>query len=506
MTDRHEWQRDAAVWLAGPAHRGRSGGGCPARCPIPALRGRWRAFRAWQAAARLEADAAGFAERVRRTGSRAAGQGVRRIDRPPELRPARRGRAAGADGAAPRGGCTRRRWPSWAWRPARGASCSTSPATPGSRCPADLPSSRYVALRVVGDSMLPLLHSGDSCSLDLDARRAAGHGRGGPAPGARLRGQAGAPGGHGGAVAGLAQPRLPALALRAGPRGAARARWCSGGAPHAGRRNRDLPLVRSQGIIRPRAPARGSSIRSVTWRVSSCRPSSCSARGLLGRPIHPRDPAAPAAARGTDGVTAARAMTVPALEGFELAVNRGTRTRTGTPGPKYWQQWADYKLEAELNPVSKRLTGKGTVTYFNRSPDTLKTVYVQLLQNIFAPELAPQHQRAVVGRRRRAEPGGGAGHRRSPAGGEGPGYEVNGTIMRLRLPKPLAAGRQCRLRVRLEAPGAARRRAARRPGRRGLLHQLLVPADGRLRRRQRVADRPVPRQRPSSTWGTATTT
>ena len=35
--------------------------------------------------------------------------------------------------------------------------------------PADLPSSRYVALRVVGDSMLPLLHSGDLVLLDLDA-------------------------------------------------------------------------------------------------------------------------------------------------------------------------------------------------------------------------------------------------------------------------------------------------------------------------------------------------
>ena len=53
---------------------------------------------------------------------------------------------------------------------------------------------------------------------------------------------------------------------------------------------------------------------------------------------------------------------MPALEGYELAVNRGTRTRTGEPGPQYWQQWADYRLEAELNPVSKRLTGKGTVT------------------------------------------------------------------------------------------------------------------------------------------------
>ena len=78
-------------------------------------------------------------------------------------------------------------------------------------------------------------------------------------------------------------------------------------------------------------------------------------------------------------------MAVPVLEGFEQAVLEGTRTSTGAPGPRYWQQWSEYKLEAELNPVSKRLTGHGTINYYNRSPDTLASVYVQLLHNIFAP-------------------------------------------------------------------------------------------------------------------------
>ena len=154
----------------------------------------------------------------------------------------------------------------------------------------------------------------------------------------------------------------------------------------------------------------------------------------------PSTTAAPATARGTDGVTAAKAMIVPVLESFELAVNRGTRTRNGTPGPKYWQQWAEYKLEAELNPVSKRLTGKGSVTYFNRSPDTLKTVYVQLLQNIFAPgsrhnTSVPWSVEGIELTRVAAQ-----GSNLPAAGGEGPGYDVNGTIMRLRLPKPLPPG------------------------------------------------------------------
>ena len=69
---------------------------------------------------------------------------------------------------------------------------------------------------------------------------------------------------------------------------------------------------------------------------------------------------------------AARAMEVPAMEAFDLAVAKGTRLRSGAPGPRYWQQWADYRLEAELNPVSKRLTGKSAIRYYNRSPDTLQ--------------------------------------------------------------------------------------------------------------------------------------
>jgi hypothetical protein len=156
----------------------------------------------------------------------------------------------------------------------------------------------------------------------------------------------------------------------------------------------------------------------------------------------PTTTTAPATARGTASGTGAtaRAVALPVLEGYQLAVTRGTRTSTGVPGPKYWQQWADYKLEAQLNPVSKRLTGKSSVTYFNRSPDTLKTVYFQLLQNIFAPGShhntnVPWAVEGIELNRVAAQ-----GTDLSASGGEGAGYEVNGTIMRLRLPKPLPPG------------------------------------------------------------------
>src|SRR5687768_8942644 len=94
---------------------------------------------------------------------------------------------------------------------------------------------------------------------------------------------------------------------------------------------------------------------------------------------------APVTAGGPSGAPTASAIDLPADAAFERAVSRGTRTMRGAPGPKYWQQWTDYQLQAELNPISKRLTGEGSLTYHNRSPDPLEEVYVHLLHNLFAP-------------------------------------------------------------------------------------------------------------------------
>ena len=69
--------------------------------------------------------------------------------------------------------------------------------------------------------------------------------------------------------------------------------------------------------------------------------------------------AAPVTASTPGGAETASAIDLPADAAFERAISRGTRTKRGEPGPKYWQQWTDYRLEAELNPISKRLTGAG---------------------------------------------------------------------------------------------------------------------------------------------------
>src|SRR5437763_572805 len=74
--------------------------------------------------------------------------------------------------------------------------------------------------------------------------------------------------------------------------------------------------------------------------------------------------------RPTVTVTASqRPKPYPVFEtrGFARAVQNGTRTRTGEPGPNYWQQFARYKIDAELVPAMSQLTGRETVRYFNRS-------------------------------------------------------------------------------------------------------------------------------------------
>ncbi len=197
-----------------------------------------------------------------------------------------------------------------------------------------------------------------------------------------------------------------------------------------------------------RAPSRRSSVAGLLFLTIAA---ACSGS----REAPPVTPASPGTA-----ASAAGAVEIPANEAFSRAVSRGTRTTTGSPGAKYWQQWTDYRLEAELNPISKRLTGKGSLTYHNRSPDALTDVYVHLLHNLFAPGArhntdVPWSVEGVELSRVTAQ-----GQELKRAEEEAVGYEIDGTIMRIRLPRPLASGANATLeftwRLRVPPDGAPR--------------------------------------------------
>ncbi|MAK60488.1 MAG: aminopeptidase [Ponticaulis sp.] len=59
------------------------------------------------------------------------------------------------------------------------------------------------------------------------------------------------------------------------------------------------------------------------------------------------------------------------------------RTASGAPGHEYWQQEADYVIDATLDEENRRITATETITYSNNSPDSLRYLWVQLDQNIF---------------------------------------------------------------------------------------------------------------------------
>jgi hypothetical protein len=59
------------------------------------------------------------------------------------------------------------------------------------------------------------------------------------------------------------------------------------------------------------------------------------------------------------------------------------RAATGEPGPKYWQNRADYQLAAKLNDETNEITGTEVLTYTNNSPLKLGFIWMQLDQNLF---------------------------------------------------------------------------------------------------------------------------
>lgn len=61
------------------------------------------------------------------------------------------------------------------------------------------------------------------------------------------------------------------------------------------------------------------------------------------------------------------------------------RTASGAPGPKYWQQRADYDINVDINEEANVLTGSETVTYFNNSPDILTYIWLQVDENFHHP-------------------------------------------------------------------------------------------------------------------------
>lgn len=130
------------------------------------------------------------------------------------------------------------------------------------------------------------------------------------------------------------------------------------------------------------------------------------------------------------------------------------RTGSGAPGSAYWQQRADYVIEAEVNDKTQELTGHETITYYNHSPEALRYLWMQLDQNIFAPEnLTSKTQTGAVvdslpagllndisGVNPSDYKGGYKIKAVKDASGKDLRHIINNTMMRIDLPAPLKTG------------------------------------------------------------------
>ncbi len=61
------------------------------------------------------------------------------------------------------------------------------------------------------------------------------------------------------------------------------------------------------------------------------------------------------------------------------------RSASGTPGPKYWQNRADYVIHATLSEKDTSITGNVNINYTNNSPGKLEYLWLNIDQNLFDP-------------------------------------------------------------------------------------------------------------------------
>lgn len=128
------------------------------------------------------------------------------------------------------------------------------------------------------------------------------------------------------------------------------------------------------------------------------------------------------------------------------------RSASGKPGPRYWQNRADYKISARLDEQSREITASVTLHYTNNSPDDLDFLWLQLDQNMFAKDgrgraILPV-TRSRYGNLAADFDGGYTISSVKFGDGRNAEYRINDTRMQVDIPQPLkAAGGKVTLQI-----------------------------------------------------------
>lgn len=132
---------------------------------------------------------------------------------------------------------------------------------------------------------------------------------------------------------------------------------------------------------------------------------------------------------------------------FQSALEDGTRSPDGSPGPSYWQVHSEYDIDARLDPLTGLLSGSEIIRFHNRSPHRLPILQLFLHQNI--------HKEGVA-RNRPVEVTGGIRVERVRYQGEelfpvldfsSAGYQDPGGVMYVRLPRALGPDETAELEI-----------------------------------------------------------
>lgn len=121
----------------------------------------------------------------------------------------------------------------------------------------------------------------------------------------------------------------------------------------------------------------------------------------------------------------------------------------------YWQQRVEYSMDIDFNVENHQYAGKQRITYFNNSLDTLTNIYYHLYSNAFQPgSMMDVHSGSS------SDPDPRVGNRISALSPEEQGfikvnalsmngsaleYEVVGTILEVKLDKPILPGKKVKL-------------------------------------------------------------
>jgi hypothetical protein len=125
------------------------------------------------------------------------------------------------------------------------------------------------------------------------------------------------------------------------------------------------------------------------------------------------------------------------------------RAGNGEPGPKYWQNNADYKIEVTIDTIAEKISGSVAITYNNQSPQQLGEIWLQMDQNFYRKD-----SRATA---TTTASGGRWANTLFTNGFEIKGIKVNNqlttdylitdTRMKVRLPQTLASGTSLNLKI-----------------------------------------------------------